>query len=150
MFEQFVGQILRLVDDEHRFLAALDLLEEELVNDRQRIQPIQAVYRQAIFLGNRLNQFAGVHDWVQDQRRSVMVVQLLEHRAAKRRLARPDLAGHLNKALALANSVEQVVERFPVLGTVEQSQRKARGDRRNLFRGMNRGLQVNLRDKACG
>ena len=50
LFQQLVGQVLRFVNDQHRFLAALDLLEQELVDDRQGIQPVQAVHRQTELL----------------------------------------------------------------------------------------------------
>ena len=132
LFQQLVRQVLRFVNDQHRFLAALDLLEQELVDDRQGIQPVQAVNRQAELQRNRLHQLAGAHDRVEDQGGGVVIVELLEHRAAKGRLARADLAGHLDKALALANPVEQVIERFPVFGAVEQEPRVRRDVERRL------------------
>ena len=63
-----------------------------------------------------------------------MPVQLLQHRAAKGGLARADFAGQLDKALALADAVEQVVERFPVLGAVKQEPRVRRDVERGLVR----------------
>ena len=48
-----------------------------------------------------------------------MAVELFQQRAAKRRLARADLAGELHEALALADAVKQMIERLAVLAGCE-------------------------------
>ena len=61
-----------------------------------------------------------------------MPVELLQQRAAQRRLARAHLAGELDKTLPLANAVKQVVERLAMPGTVEKEVRVRRDVERRL------------------
>src|SRR5216117_3204541 len=49
-----------------------------------------------------------------------MSVELLEHRTAQRGLACAHFAGQLDKALALANPVEEMIVSLPVLRAVKQ------------------------------
>src|SRR5664279_638943 len=62
-----------------------------------------------------------------------MRIELVQQRAAKRRLARADLARELHKTLPLADAVEQMVERFAMLGTVEKKARVRRDVERRVF-----------------
>ena len=55
-----------------------------------------------------------------------MTVELFKHRPAKRGLARPDLACELDKALPLADAIQQVIERLAMFGAVEQEPRVRR------------------------
>jgi len=41
LFEQFVGEILRLVNDQHHVLALLDLIEQKIVDGGERVMPVQ-------------------------------------------------------------------------------------------------------------
>ena len=115
LFEQIFRQILRLVNDKHRLLAVLDLLQQKFADGRNRFQPVLALHVQPEFRRDGLHQFIRVQHRVQDQRRGKMRVQLLQQRAAQRRLARADLARELHKTLALADAVEQMVERLAML-----------------------------------
>ena len=56
LFEQFLGQILRLVNDEHGFLAVLDLLEQKFADGRDGFQPVAALDVQAEFRRDGLHQ----------------------------------------------------------------------------------------------
>ncbi len=65
-----------------------------------------------------------------------MPVELFQQRAAQRRLARADFAGELDKALALANAVEQVVECLAMLCAVEKEARVRRDVERRLLQSV--------------
>ena len=81
---------------------------------------------QAEFRRDGLHQFVRVKDGIQDQRRGKMRAKLLQQRAAKRRLARADLAGELDKTLALADAVKQMVERLAMFRAVKKKARVRR------------------------
>ena len=66
-----------------------------------------------------------------------MFVQLFQHRAAKRGLARADFAGELDKTLPLADAVEQMVERLAMLRAVKQESRVRRNVERRALSGRN-------------
>ena len=55
-----------------------------------------------------------------------MLVQLFQHRPAKRGLARADFAGELDESFALADAVEQMVEGLAMLRAVKQEARVRR------------------------
>ena len=122
LFEHGFVQILRFIDDQHRLFALLDLAQQKFVEDRERIEPIQIqpLHRQTEFRGDRLHELVGVQRGIQNQRRGVRAIELLEHRAAQRGFARADFAGELDETLALANAVKQMVQRFAMLRTVKQ------------------------------
>ena len=71
----------------YAFALALGLLQQELVDHRQRIQPVQAIDGQAELDRDRLHQLFRAHHWIQDQRRREMFVELLEQRPANRCLS---------------------------------------------------------------
>src|SRR6185295_1491540 len=67
-----------------------------------------------------------------DQRGGVLVAELFQHGATKRRLARADFTRQLDKPFALANTVEQMIERFPVFRAVKKKARVGRDGKRGL------------------
>ena len=135
LFEQVFGQVLRLVNDEHRVPAQLDLFQQKFVDERQRVHPveIEAARRQTEFRGNRLHQFIRVENGIQNQRGGKVAIELLEHRAAQCRLARAHLAGELHEAFALADAVKQMVQGLAVLAAVEKKTRVRRKVERRLL-----------------
>src|SRR5436190_15177393 len=61
-----------------------------------------------------------------------MIAQFIQHRPAKRRLARADFARELDESLPLANAVKQMIKRFAMLRAVKQEPR-VRRDRERRF-----------------
>ena len=133
LFEQFVGQILRLVNDQHHVLALLDLIEQKFVDGRERAVPVQVLDVQAEFRANGLHQFVRVQHGVEDEGGGKMNVELPQHRAADRRLARADFAGELHEALALPDAVKQMVVRLAMLPALKQEARVRREVERRLL-----------------
>src|ERR1051326_7685807 len=66
LFEQFICEVLRFVDNQNRFASVLDLMEKKLVDHRQSIEAIETVDRKAELNGNRLHQLVRAHDWIED------------------------------------------------------------------------------------
>ncbi len=82
---------------------------------------------------NGSQQLFAVHARVEDQSRAVLlVVELLQQRAAQSRLARADLARDLDEPLPLTQPEEKVIERLPVLLAEEQEARVRRDVERRL------------------
>ena len=69
-----------------------------------------------------------------------MAIQLLEQGAAEGGFARAHLAGELHKTLALANAIQQMVERFAVLGAVKEESRV----RRYVERGRLQAIELKV------
>ena len=116
-------QILRLVNNQHRVLVALDLLKQKAVDLRHRFQAVQALDLQIQLHGNGLDQLIGVQHGIEDQGGGKFGAKLFQQGAAEGGFARADLAGQLDKALALANAVEQMVEGLAMLGAEKQEPR---------------------------
>ena len=133
LFEQFLGQILRLVYDEHRFPALLDLFEQKFADERDGSQPVAALDVEAEFGRDGLHQPVRVQHRVEDERGGKQAVELFEQRAAKRRLARADFARELHEALALADAVKQMIVRLTVPPALKQKTRIRREVERRLF-----------------
>ncbi len=133
MFEQFIRQVLGFINQQHGFLAPLHLLEKKLVDDSQSVEAIQAVDRQAELDCDGLYHLLRAEDRIEDQRGGIMTVELFEQRPAERRFARADFARELDKALALADAVEQVIIRLAVLRAVKQEARVGRNIKRGFF-----------------
>jgi len=136
LFEQFLGQILRLVNDEHGFPALLDLPEQKFADERDGSQPVASLDVEAEFSRDGLHQPVRVQRRVEDERGGKHAVELFEQRAAQRRLARADLAGELHEALALADAVKQVIIRFAVSPAVKQKTRVRRKVERRQFQSI--------------
>src|SRR5438093_9957264 len=77
LFQQFVGQILRLIDDKHGVLAAFDLLQQKLVNDAEDIEPIESVDGKTKLQRDRLDEFFGAHHRIKNESGGVLPIQLL-------------------------------------------------------------------------
>src|SRR5439155_2375363 len=129
-------------NDQHRLLTALDLLEQKLVDDRQSIEAIQAIDRQPELDCDSFHQFIRAHHWIENERRCIVAIQLLEHRPAEGRLAGADLARQLDEAFALTNSVEQMVDGLSVFGAVEEEPRV----RRDVERRFAQAIVVQIHD----
>ena len=63
-----------------------------------------------------LEELAGVQDGVENEGGGKLGAQLLQEGAAEGGFARADFSGQLDKALALANAVEQMIEGLAMLG----------------------------------
>ena len=133
LFEQFVRQVLRFcIDDEYRLAVRRHLTKEKVIDDRIDLDTRSNPHVQAEFHGDGLDELVGIEDGIKDERRGKGKPELLQQRAAQRRLARADFAGELHKPLALANPVKQMVERLAMLGAEEQKPR-VRSDRERRF-----------------
>jgi len=60
LFEQILGQILRLVHDQDGFLAGQSLLQQKIADGRDGFQAVQPLDIQAIFRGDGPHEFIGV------------------------------------------------------------------------------------------
>ena len=134
LFQHVLTEILGFVDDQHRLLALLDLAEQKFIEERERVEPIEAepVDRQAELGRDRFHELVGIQRGIQNQRSGITAVELFEHRAAEGRFARADFAGELHKSFALANAVKQMIERLTVLRAVKQKPRVRRDVERRL------------------
>ena len=135
LFKQVFGQILRLVNDEHGVPALFDLFQQKLIDERQGVQPIQSRWptgRPNSVAMAFINSSA-LSTGIQNQRGGIPAVELFQHRAAQRRLARAHLAGKLHETLALADAVKQMVQRFAVLAALEKKTRVRREVERRLL-----------------
>src|SRR5882724_7040283 len=101
-------------------------MKEEVIDQGQSLQSIEAIGGKAELHGDRSHHLIRAHYRIEDERGGVALVEFLEYRPAKRRLARADLASELDEAFALAQAVEQVVERFAMLGAVKEEPRVRR------------------------
>ena len=110
MLQLVVGQILRLVDDQHRVAARRGLFDEKPVQHRARLQHAESRRCEAKFDGDGLHQQVRVRRRIEDERAGPGITERFEHRPADCRFARANLAGQLHEALPLANAVEQMVE----------------------------------------
>ena len=119
LFKQFIRQVLRFINDEHGFPATLDLLDQKLIDCRLDPQPVAPFDAKAEFSADGLHQLVHVHHRIEDEGGGIARIQLLQQRAGKRRLASADFASELHEALALTDAVEQVIDGFAVLLTVE-------------------------------
>ena len=133
LFEQFVGEILRLVNDQHHILALLDLIEQKIVDGRKRVMPVQIFDVQTEFRANGPHQFIRIQHRVEDDGDGKINVELPKHRTADRGLARADFAGKLHKTLALPNAVKQMVVRLAMLLALKQEARVRREVERRLL-----------------
>ena len=120
LFEQVVGQILRLVNDEHAIPAVLDLVQQKFVDESRgfpagRGPSPPGRIRSAMAFINSSALITGFRISAVEKR----LVELFQQRAAQRRLARADFAGELDKALALADAVKQMIDRLAVLSCCE-------------------------------
>jgi len=136
LFQQILRQILRLVHNQDRFFAGQSLFQQKVGDASHRFHPILAFHFESKFGGDGFHQFIAAHHRVQDQRRGKTCVELFQQRAAERRLARAHLAGELHEALALADPVEQMIERLAVLGAVEKKARVRRDVERREFQSV--------------
>ncbi len=83
----------------------------------------------------RINSSAFKHR-IHDQGGGIMSVELFQQGPAQGRFARADFAGELHKALALADAVEQMIERLAVLGAVKKEARVRRDVERRLLQSI--------------
>src|SRR5665213_536428 len=79
-----------------------------------------------------------------------MSVEMFQQRPAQGRLARADLAGELHKALALADAIEQMIERLAMLGAVKQEARVRRDVERRLLQSIKLQIHARLLTETCG
>ena len=78
------------------------------------------------------HQLIRVEDWIQDQRRGVIVAQLTEQRPAKRAFARAHLSRDLHESLSLTDAVKHVIQGFTVLPAIIKKPRIRRNAERRL------------------
>ena len=124
LFEQFLGQILRLVNDEHGFPALPGLFQQKFADGRDASSRSRPRFAGRIPLRWPSSIHPRSHR-VQNDRGGKMAVELLQHGSAQRRLARAHLAGELDEALALADAVQQVVVCLPVMPVVKENEGSA-------------------------
>src|SRR5256885_1448959 len=123
LLEHRQRQVLRLVDDQHRARAQRNQRQQEVVErvDQLLLGHVREAPRlrllprdDAEVLQDALQQILFGEEWIQDERRERRSIDLLEQRAAQRRLAGADVAGDDDKAFAPADGVLQQIERIGV------------------------------------
>ena len=144
LFEQVFRQILRLVNDQHGFLALLDLLQKKFADGRDRFQPVKCRFT------SRPNSvaMAFINSSAFKTGFKISAVENCPSSCSssarhKRRLARADFAGELDETLALADAVKQMVERLAMFRAVEKKARVRRDVERRLFQSVK--LQIHAR-----
>src|SRR5205085_9706237 len=100
--------------------------------NRQSIQAVQAIDRKTEFDGDRLDQFLRAHDRIEDEGSGIMPVELLEHRAAERRLAGANFPRELHEPFALPDTIKQVIECLAMLDAIKKKARVRRDVERRL------------------
>ena len=123
LFQQIVGQILRLIDDKNRLAVLRHLFQKKMIYLGDGFEAIKPFDLQTEFHGNGLNELAGIESGIDNQRGGKILSKLVEQRAAERGFARADFAGKLHKPFSLANSVKQMVERLAMFGAVKKKSR---------------------------
>jgi hypothetical protein len=136
LFEQLVRQVLRFVDDEHGNLVLFHLAEEKFIQHRHRFQSVQPKHLKPKLHHDRFVQKFSVQHRIQDQGGRIFVPQFIQQSAAECGLSRAYLPGQLNKPFPLANAVQQMIERFAVLGAIKQKTRVRRYVKRRLFQAI--------------
>src|SRR5690606_2339300 len=94
---------------------------------------------------DRLEQLAGGELRVEQEGDVDLGAEAAQQGAAQRRLARPDLAGHGDEALALLDAVEQVREGLAMGGREEQEARVRAQRERLLPEPEERGIHGEIR-----
>ena len=82
---------------------------------------------------NGFDQLIGIQNGIDYERRRKIIAQLLKQRPAEGGLSRADLSGKLNKTLALANTVKEVIERLAVFRAEKQEARIGRNVKRRFL-----------------
>src|SRR5689334_22605616 len=132
LFEQLVGQVLGLVDNQDTLPAHVDLLQQEQVDRLQRFQAVESPGVESKLDGNRSHQLVGIQHRVKDQGVGVIVAEFLQQGPAKSALARTDLACDLHKPLPLPNAVKHVVQRLAMFRAEIKESRVRRDAERRL------------------
>src|SRR5690606_19159832 len=133
LLEQLRPERLRLVDDQHDAPPLRVSLEQLLVQRRdQRAQRAAGRDRHSQLVEDVLDELARRQLRIQDQRDLGLLGELLEDAADQRRLAGADLAGQLDEAAALGDTVDQMRERIRMAAAQEEIPR-IRRDRERLF-----------------
>ncbi len=136
LLQRLVGEVLRLVHDQHHAQApgvGVDQEGVERIDQRlERIAPAGKVDLQ--LLGDALEQLDRSQARIEHQGHAHVVGQLLQQQPAQRGLSRAHLAGELHEtaAAALADAVEQVRQRVAVALAQEDEARIGR-DRERRF-----------------
>ena len=122
LFEQFVGHVLGLIDNEDGVFLLIHQTKKKFVQEGGGFELIhfEAFDVEAEFHGDRFDQAGGVEHGVQNERCFPFRAELFEHGTADGGFARADFARELDETFSLANAVEQVVIRFTVLWTEEK------------------------------
>ena len=133
LFEEFVGEVLRFVDDEDGVAAGVRLGEEEAVDFGNGFKAVHALNFETEFHGDGLDELVGIENGIEDERGRKLRPELFQQRAAKGRLAGTDFAGDLDESFSFANAVKQMIERLTMFRAVKQKARVRRDVERRFF-----------------
>ena len=83
LFEQFIRQVLRLVDDERHVASLLQLIEQKMIDDLDCLKTVLALHLEAELHRDGLDELVGAQDGVQDERGGKFVTKLYGIRERK-------------------------------------------------------------------
>src|SRR5690606_3973978 len=132
LLERVLRERLRLVDDQEDAPAPLLLLEQEPVELAHQVAAAQTFGGQTELGADRLQQLDGAAARIEEEGDLELALEPLEQRPTEGGLARADLAGHGDEALALLDAVEQVGQGFAV-GRREIEEARVRAQREGLL-----------------
>ena len=151
LLEHLDGEVLRLVDDQHRPAAARVSVEHVRV---QRVhEHLRAVgprgIRDTQLVADRREKLETAHRRVQDERDVDVVREMLQEIAAQRRLSGSDLPCQLNEAPSLGNAVQEMREPLPVTLAEIQEALVGRGRERRFGKAEVREIQRSAREHGA-
>ena len=128
-----VVEVLRFVDQQRDVAPLAQLLEQELVQALQHVEPLAVVHRQVELAEDVLEDLVEGDVGVEDEHRTRRLVEVVEQLLQQRRLAGAGLADECDEALALGDAVVQRRERLAVAGVQVQELRIGRDVKRPLL-----------------
>jgi hypothetical protein len=132
LFEEFVAEVLRFVDDEDDRVAGVHLGEDEFIEDLKVCDAVDAARFETELQYDGFEELVCAQARVEDERGLEFVAEFFEELAADRGLAGADFAGEFDEAFALVDAEEQMVERLLMFPAEEQKAR-VRRDVERLF-----------------
>ena len=123
-FENLVGEVLGLVDDDDDEAVLGKLLDKELVQGHEHRGLVGlGVDLDGELIADQANKLGTVQVRIANQGDLGVVFEVLEQQVGHQRLARPDFAGKQHEAAALFDGINQVCERLVVPGRLVEEAR---------------------------
>ena len=127
LFERFETEVLRLVHDQQAAAAIARFLVQERLDRTERAGLVLPCDVEAKALRHQMDQFGAIEVAGNDLANGHLVgIDLLHQVGDHRRLARPDLAGDDDEALALRHPVTEIAQRLSMRDALEIERRVGR------------------------